>query len=323
MINYTPLFKALPWERIMNSARERGSLSHAYLMFSKDGEFCDEFFRHQARLLQGGCGDCGECRSCVSVTSDTSPDFFLFPKEKYTVEDAERIISECHMKPFEFSQKIFLLREFDTASPAVQNKLLKMIEEPPQNVYFFITAKIFDMVLPTIRSRCVKFFLKDFEADEIQSVLDGVYADPARVKLASILAMGRISKGASLYESGNLQEMATDAITLAYKLRTSRDLLAIKQISDKYKTSAEEFLYLLQIVYRDILMNKTHLEKLVFFGSQVGLYKKLESEFSENALCEIASVISAKIEELMFGASAEGVLDTAFLKIVEVKNIWQ
>ncbi len=322
-IDFKNIFSHSPWEKIMNTARERGNLSHAYLMFSKDSDFSVEFFKHQARLLQGGCGDCGVCRSCVSVSVGTSPDFFVFPTEKYTVEDAEKIISECYLKPFEFAQKIFLLKDFDEASPAVQNKLLKMIEEPPQNVYFFITAKIFDMVLPTIRSRCVKFFMKDFEADEIEAELSKVCGDKARVKLASILAMGRISRGLELYESENLQDMATDAITLVYKLKTSRDLLLSKEISDKYKAEAEEFLYLLQIVYRDLLMHKTGLGKLVFFQSQVGLYERIINEFSENALCEIASVISGKIAEIMQGASCEGVLDTALLKIVEVKNIWQ
>ncbi len=322
-INYNNLFPQLPWEKIMDNAQGRGELSHAYILFSKDSEFCGEFFLHRARKLQGGCGDCGVCRSCVSVSSGTSPDCFVFPDGKYTVENAEKIISECYLKPFEFDCKIFILKDFDTASAAVQNKLLKVIEEPPKNVYFFITAKIFDMVLPTIRSRCVKFFLKDFEADEIFAQLEKVFSDKSRAKLASILAMGRLSKAAELYESGNLEEMATDAITLAARLRTSKDLINAKVISDKYKAGAEEFLYLLQIVYRDILMTKTNLLKLVFFESQVGLYKKIENEFSENALCEIASVISSKIEELMFGASGEGVLDTALLKIVEVKNIWQ
>ncbi|MFI3165861.1 MAG: hypothetical protein R3Y45_06300 [Bacillota bacterium] len=322
-LNYTQLFPSLPWEKIMTTAQGNGELSHAYILFSKDSEFCDEFFRHRVRLLQSDCGDCGVCRSCVSVFANTSPDFFTFPNGKYTVEDAEKIISECYLKPFEFSCKTFLLRDFDEASPAVQNKLLKVIEEPPKNVYFFITAKIFDMVLPTIRSRAVKFFLKDFEADEIFVELSKVFSDKSRAKLASILAMGRISKGAELYESGNLEEMATDAITLACKTKTSKDLLSSKQITDKYKAGAEEFLYLLQIVYRDILMTKTELSKLVFFESQVGLYKKIENEFSQGALCEIANVISSKIEELTHGANGEGVLDTALLKIVEVKNIWQ
>ncbi len=322
-INYAPLFLSLPWEKIMTTAQKKGELSHAYILFSKDSEFCVEFFKHRARLLQSDCGDCGVCRSCVSISSGTSPDFFTFPNDKYTVEDAEKIVSECYLKPFEFSCKIFLLRDFDEASPAVQNKLLKVIEEPPKNVYFFITAKIFDMVLPTIRSRCVKFFLKDFEADEIFAQLSQVVSDRSRAKLASILAMGRISKGAELYNSGNLEEMATDAITLACTAKTSKDLLACKQITNKYKAGAEEFLYLLQIVYRDILMAKTDLSKLVFFESQLELYKKIQNEFSQNALCEIANVISSKIEQLMFGANGEGVLDTALLKIVEVKNIWQ
>ncbi len=330
-IDYLKIFEKMPWEKIMNSARENGKLSHAYIMFSKDSELCFEFFLHQAKLLQGGCGGCGECRSCLSIEARTSPDFFVFPVEKYSVEDSEKILEECFLKPFEFATKIFLLKDFDEASSAVQNKLLKVIEEPPKNVYFFITAKIFDRVLPTIRSRAVKFFLKDFEADEIESSLEGVFENPeagifqdkSKVKLASILAMGKISKAVSLYESAETKEMAVDAITLLARLKTSKDLLSCKVITDKYEDNAEEFLYLLQIVYRDLLMHKSGLDGLVFFAGQSGLYQKIENEFSIDALLKIADVISEKVEEILIGASKMGVLDTALLKIVEVKNIWR
>ena len=312
----------MPWEKVMNNSREKQTLSHSFILFTKDTVLAEEFFLHQTKILQGGCNDCGSCRSCVSIETNSSPDFFLFPIEKYSVESISKIVQECHTRPFEFSTKIFLLRDFDEASAIVQNKLLKCIEEPPENVYFFLTAKVFDKVLPTIRSRCVKFFMKEFEAEDIEEILLKSFSDRKKIRTASVLAMGKISKAYDLAQSDNIFLMLDDVFHVVKNLNFSKNLVDMKVISDKYQNQSAEFLYLLQIVYRDVLMKKTSLDDLVFFFDYIDEYSKIVDGFSTDALIEISSVLSSKIAELDYNVSSIGVMDTSLLKIVEVKNLW-
>lgn len=307
-------------KKAMAKARAEGRLSHAYILFSQDGELARQFFLSEAKLtLAGGVEN---HRAERAVETNSSGDFLCFGGGKYTVEDAEKIVASAHTKPFEFECKVFLLCNFHTASTAVQNKLLKTIEEPPQNVHFFITAESFDLVLPTIRSRAVKFYQKEFEASEIAEMLGTYSFDFEKNKLAGILALGKLSRGLELLQDENLLAIAKDAQKVCFSLKSSRDLLEAKKTTDIYKTRAVEFLQVLQCCYRDVLMAKSGLFHLMFFGDRKEDFSAFADEFSTEALCEIAGELTKRCGEMFFGATGEGVLDCALLKIAEVKNLW-
>src|SRR6185295_16561830 len=58
-------------------------------------------------------------------------------------------------RPFEGRRRVVILDDADMLVPAAQNALLKVLEEPPpSSVFVLITARP-DMLLPTVRSRCV------------------------------------------------------------------------------------------------------------------------------------------------------------------------
>ena len=46
------------------------------------------------------------------------------------------------------------INNFDGANTETQNAMLKILEEPQENVYFAINAKTEETILPTILSRC-------------------------------------------------------------------------------------------------------------------------------------------------------------------------
>ena len=73
-----------------------------------------------------------------------------FVKEKFLVEDAKAVIEEAYLS--EESVKYLLIGavEFNVYS---QNALLKILEEPPKNIVFYILAPAKSALLPTIRSR--------------------------------------------------------------------------------------------------------------------------------------------------------------------------
>lgn len=72
------------------------------------------------------------------------------------MEDAERILEESALKPVEGNKKLFVAGDFAEATTQAQNKLLKLLEEPPEGVYFLLGATVSFSVLPTILSRTEK-----------------------------------------------------------------------------------------------------------------------------------------------------------------------
>ena len=71
-------------------------------------------------------------------------------KETFSVLDAKLVIEKAYMASEELTIIILAAKTF---SPLVQNKLLKVIEEPPKNKEFILLTESKSTILDTIKSR--------------------------------------------------------------------------------------------------------------------------------------------------------------------------
>ncbi|SFV60546.1 DNA poymerase III subunit delta' [hydrothermal vent metagenome] len=71
-------------------------------------------------------------------------------EKAFSVEDAKKVIAKAYMTSETLSVIILVAKVF---SPIVQNKLLKLIEEPPRNKAFILITESKSTILPTIHSR--------------------------------------------------------------------------------------------------------------------------------------------------------------------------
>ena len=68
--------------------------------------------------------------------------------------EASEIIRKLSLKTFESDYKIMIIWLPEKMHQATANKLLKMIEEPPEKTLFLLVSEEPDKVIPTILSRC-------------------------------------------------------------------------------------------------------------------------------------------------------------------------
>lgn len=99
-----------------------------------------------------------EIRISDLIEKETFSDCIILPEngKKFSVEDAEKIQEESALKPVEGEKKLFVIGDFADATREAQNKLLKLLEEPPEGVYFLLGATVTYPVLPTVLSRVQK-----------------------------------------------------------------------------------------------------------------------------------------------------------------------
>ena len=89
-------------------------------------------------------------------------------KETFSVVDAKLAIEKAYMASEEITIIILAAKTF---SPLVQNKLLKVIEEPPKNKEFIILCESKSTILDTIKSRLPISVLSEIK-DEKELGLD-------------------------------------------------------------------------------------------------------------------------------------------------------
>ena len=145
-----------------------GRLSHAYLLVGTRGTGKTSTARllakamncetvHKAveagETLSAKDIPCNKCPACLSI--DSSPDNVEFDAaSNRSVEDVTRLLSTAYLAPLQSRVKTFIIDEVHMLSFEAVNSILKLIEEPPPNVAFFLATTELQKVPMTIRSRC-------------------------------------------------------------------------------------------------------------------------------------------------------------------------
>ena len=111
------------------------------------------------------------------ILKDADLDVKVYPKnkEKLLVSDSNEIVEETFVKPVNRENKIFIIKNIDKSTEQAQNKLLKVLEEPPKNVHFVLCISNMANTLATLRSRAYTLQLRPLTVREVKEILDKKY----------------------------------------------------------------------------------------------------------------------------------------------------
>lgn len=145
---------------------EEGRMPHAILLEGGPGSGTAELsaLLAQAAVCSGtGVRPCGRCPECVRAAAGSHPDIRTIDGDAdpraFPVDAIRRIRADAYVVPNEAARKVYVLRGVQNMAEVSQNALLKVLEEPPANVLFLLTAVSAAALLPTVRSRVQVFSL--------------------------------------------------------------------------------------------------------------------------------------------------------------------
>ncbi len=197
---------------------ERGMLSHAYMLY-----FADPFTLRDALKLFAVkfFGTTKDSRDGRLILSEGLLDLKVYPAagKKLSADSAAEIVADAALRPVEGNKKLYIISDFDSASPIFQNKLLKILEEPPVGVYFLLGATSLSPVLPTVLSRVKLLEMPPFTQEQVLSALERLGADPRNAEVAEACA-GVFGVARNMLSGGWYEEVrgAAREICAAYTL---------------------------------------------------------------------------------------------------------
>lgn len=162
---------------------KQSRLPHAILLESLDKQLCykTSVFIAQALLCESlsDNGACGSCIPCIKVETDNHPDiYFLRPDDtskSIKVDMIRELRDDAFLKPNEAHYKIYIILSAEAMNDSAQNALLKILEEPPENVFFILSCSSAERLLQTIRSR-VETYKLDNSDNAFSSIDDNIKA---------------------------------------------------------------------------------------------------------------------------------------------------
>jgi len=101
------------------------------------------------------------------------PDFhWVIPESKgglHSIEAIRQSIHFSHASPYSASVKVLLIEAAENMQPAAANALLKTLEEPLLDSYWILLSERPQEMLPTVLSRCAKFYISSSEIEPSSS----------------------------------------------------------------------------------------------------------------------------------------------------------
>ena len=314
------LLKSTQAYRLLQKECAEQACSHAYLLLCDDGKNLKEILRYFVKLFfQEGKTATEFARISKLIDEENFTDCLFYPnsEKKLTVEDAERVREESLLSPVEGGRKVFVLSDFAEANPQTQNKLLKLLEEPPQGVYFLLGATSAFPVLPTVLSRTKKLEILPFNIEEVVACLrrmyNGRYKDEA-LTLCAAASGGVLGEAQSLLEGGDYQALLEQAfaLLLAEPFRLPQAIHAVAETKHK-----KELLALLRLIFRDALLVKLGgtYQRSLLLSAELAKLQEVANRYTKSQLLHAQEVLSKAEQDVQFNSVFGHCLEVALATI--------
>ena len=219
--------------------------------------------------------------------------------------ECNQISAKLGLKSYEGSHKVLILWHAEMLGKD-GNRLLKLIEEPPEKTIIILLAERLDKIIKTIASRCQILTVPPFSDEDIGSVIADKIDGPIEeiIQLADgnmHLALDLIHKGKT-----NYSEEILDWMRVAYRLKAESVVSWLEDFNKKGKQEQINFLsYGLYYMkeYRKILLCKDlNMGKLTDSEKQVA--KKMANLVDEDMSAGIVTLLESSISHLRRSANA-------------------
>lgn len=296
--------------RMVEGKVESGRRGHAYLLLSEDEGTLRKTLRIFASALYHG-----DKRKSALIERESFSDCLFFPEEgkKPSVEDAGRILDESIVRPIEGDVKLFVFDKFHLANAPTQNKLLKVLEEPPEGVCFLLGATSAYPVLPTILSRVEKLEIPLFSESEIEAYLARNYPQAEKEKrhAAAAAAGGLPSRAEEFLTEGDFESL----LSLAFRA-LDVEPSAIPALSAEIEQfgKKEDFLSVFKLVCRDALMRT--------LGKSPLLERSAKTAHTKESLVSAIDLVSDTEGKVKLNANYRQAVEILLAAIYKEKKKW-
>ena len=201
-----------------------------------------------------------------------------------TAEECNDIIHKLNLKSFESPYKILIMWMPEYLGKE-GNKLLKLIEEPPEDTLFILIADNEDLILPTILSRCQLVKLNVLETSAIaEALVTRANIERETAQQTAAVAQGNYREALQLLQhaSEDWQSLLRDWLNAALKNGPSSQTKWIEEINKLGREKQKQFL----LYFIHLLQQSMHIR---FAGNNQISIAETEKDFAMR-LNKIASI---------------------------------
>lgn len=199
------------------------------------------------------------------------------------VDDAQEILKSLALKSYEGGHKVMIVWMADKMNTAAANKLLKLLEEPPEKTIFLLITENEEAIISTIRSRCQAIHFNGVPEEIIMDALLNQHKlDQKSAQNLAHQAQGNYNKALHLlHQDGDdlvFEEWFVVWVRTAFKAKGNaaaiQDLIQwSEQIAQLGREKQKKFLEYCIEFFRQALLLNYQAKELVYFEPKMEKFK--------------------------------------------------
>lgn len=306
------------WQGIEKSFHA-GKMAHAYIVEGSSFQAAETFARRMLQLIfcQRDDVPCQACSSCIAVDEGKHVDvLFLEPGSKsrqIVVADVEELIARMNHTSFQGGWKAAVVLHADRLQQSAENKLLKILEEPPSQSLLLLVTDNKQALLPTIKSRCLNVFSKENASRDLLDIRNafGIFP-PTSGQEAEMLTQ---IIGSSLFEVISLREEAIKA-ELEAEIELSKEVLEARLSSDRKLIRESAVTQLLRWLHDVLLVKSGPTQKDLYFIDRVDQLRGIANRYSADDILMMLRDIENLKQRLDTNLPEQLVFENVFRKMI-------
>ena len=230
------------------------------------------------------------------------------------VHEAQDIVKSLALKSYEGGYKVMIIWMADKMNTACSNKLLKLIEEPPEKTLFILIAEDEEQIIQTIKSRCqILRFPPIAEAEIADELIKSGKADEVTAMKISIRSNGSYSRALHLLKKDagdeQFETLFITWVRSAFKAKGNKasihDLIDwSNEVAGMGRETQKNFLLYCLDFFRQALLMNYQAKDLVYLQPKTSDFK-LE-KFAPFVNGANIAAIAEEIEEAVFHIERNG-----------------
>ncbi|MDO9580550.1 MAG: DNA polymerase III subunit delta [Bacteroidales bacterium] len=193
--------------------------------------------------------------------------------------EASEIIKKLSLKTFESEFKIMIIWLPEKMHQATANKLLKMIEEPPEKTLFLLVSEEPDKIIPTILSRCQLVKIPSFSNHDIEHYLMQRFSitEEKAVDISRV-SNGNLTWAIELCEDETSSLFNLDRFKSLMRFAWKRDIISIigwsEEIAATGREAQKNFIsFSLRILRENLMLSLDQMKnRLVFLAGEEAVF---------------------------------------------------
>lgn len=245
------------------------------------------------------------------------------------VDEAQAVLKKLSLKSYEGGYKVMVIWMAERMNTAASNKLLKLIEEPPDKTIFLLLCQDEEQIIQTIKSRCqVLHFPPLAEEAIVTGLIDKGATNEEAIRVAHE-ANGNFNKALDLFHNDSedlvFEKWFVQWVRSAFKAKGNKAaihelILWSEELAKTGRETQKKFLHYCIMVMRQALLLNYGAEELAYMKIHVDGFqlKKFAPFVHENNILPIVEELENAIYHVERNGNAKIIFTDLSIKLTRL-----